>query len=129
MSILDDSALKQNTSSFNDEQIEAIKGSLDAMKLAAFFSLIPGITYVIILLKIKIQFTTGLMAFIMAIAYVVAGITTFMASRALTKFSYNPNSTDFEAATNSLKIAWFAWAAWAVVTGFNTIKDLVTSLF
>jgi hypothetical protein len=131
MSILDDSAIKQNSSAFNNEQVEAIKGTLDAMKLAAFFAALPGVYGAITLFKLMIKglFTLDIfMLFILAAAYATAGITTFMASRALTTFSYNPNTQDFEDANNSLKIAWFAWAVWAIIASFYAIYYLMKLL-
>jgi hypothetical protein len=118
MSILDDSALKQNTNAVNSEQLEAIKGTLDAMKFCAFLAAMPGLYSVVLALKLIMNGVfnlNSLAGLIIGASYIVAGVTTYFAARAYTDFSYSPNAQDFQKASDNLKITWLAWSVWAVI--------------
>lgn len=131
MSILDDSAVRPNSGAANSEQLEAIKGTLDAMKFCAFLAALPGVYGTVSALKFMMKGLFNLdmlMALVLTVSYAVAGVTTYLAARAFTDFSYSPNAQDFQKASDHLKITWLAWAAWAVVATFYALKTVYTIL-
>ena len=97
------------------------------MKFCAFLAAMPGLYGAVSILKLMTKGIFNLdmlMLLVLTASYAVAGVTTYLAARAFTSFSYAPNQDDFQKAYDQLKITWFAWAAWAVVATFYALKTV-----